>query len=121
MRIGSNLLNMALRVITPQTVQYSRFVSRETLANFQLVDTFADAVPVSGSFQPVPRASYQAMGLDFNKSYCKFYVSEAFQDIQRDKTGDKFVFGGATYQALSNTDWTNVDGWLGSLAVMVQS
>lgn len=114
-----NLLNRALTVLPKQTVMYSAFASKVTNEIGLDVSTFAAAVPLVGSFQPVPRSKLQNMGLDYNKSYCQFYTSTHMRDLQRDMTGDQFTFAGTTYQVMSNTDWFNIDGWLGSLAVAI--
>lgn len=113
-----NLLNLALSTPLPkQTVQWYQFVSKTTNEIGLDVDTFAAPVGVIGSFQPVPRSKLQFMGLDYNKSYCQFYTSTAFADLMRDAAGDQFVFAGDRYQVMSNTEWFNVNGWNGSLAV----
>lgn len=119
MKIGGNLLNLAFKLIPPQTVSYSQYTGKTTNEIGLDVTSYAAAVPIKGSFQPVPRSKLEAMGLDFNKSYCQFYTSTAMNDLQRDATGDRFVFAGITYQVISNTEWFNVDGWNGSLAVAV--
>jgi hypothetical protein len=119
MKLGGNLLNLALKVIPKQTVLYSQFTGRTTNSIGLDVISFAAAVNVTGSFQPVPREKIENMGLDYNKSYCNFYTSTPLADLMRDTAGDRFVFGGRTYQVMSNIDWTNVDAWLCSLAVAI--
>lgn len=119
MKIGGNLLKLAQSVIGTNSVQYSAFVSAPANAIGLKVSSYATAIPLKGNFQPVPRSNFQNLGLDFNKEYCKFYVSYPLTDLQRDKAGDRFVFGGKTYQVMSNTEWLNIDGWIGSMAVAV--
>lgn len=119
MKIGGNLLNLAMTVIPKQTVLYSKFTGKVTNSIGLDVNSFAAAANVTGSFQPVPRDKLQNMGLDYNKTYCRFYTSTAFADLERDGAGDRFIFGGRTYQVMSNVEWINVDGWNSSLAVAI--
>lgn len=119
MKIGGNLLKLAMTVIPKQTVLYSQYTGKTTNGIGLDVNSYAAAVNITGSFQPVPRDKLQNMGLDYNKSYCNFYTSTPLADLERDGAGDRFVFGGKTYQVMSNTEWLNVDGWNGSLAVAI--
>jgi len=120
MRIpGGNLFTMASRLIAQQVVQYSRWASRTPNDVGQDVDTYAEAVPMSGSVQAVPRALYQALGLDFTKSYVTFTTPNDIQDLGRDRTGDKFTYFGRTYFVESETDWHDIDGWTQALCVDV--
>jgi len=117
---GSNLLKMALTVIGSQTVQYYAFLSNTTNASGIKIPTFEDPVPMRGSFQPVPRTYFNQLGLDFTKEYMNWYDPNAItNDIGRDRTGDRIAFAGKIYQALSSTDWKNVDGWNGTIFVRI--
>lgn len=115
---GSNLLKMALKVIGSQTVQYIQYLGRvENSAGF-LVSTYAEPVPLTGSFQPVPRQYFAQMGLDYNKSYAMLYdPNGTIKDLDRDRSGDYIEFADARYEAMSSTDWTPIDGWNGTLFV----
>lgn len=116
---GSNLLNLALTVIAPQTVIYYKALQR-TLNNVgQDVTLYAPAVNLEGSFQTVPKNLYETYGLDFQKTYATFYTSTNIIDIQRDVSADQIIFNGKRYQCESNNDWFAVDGWMGVLCVMV--
>lgn len=114
---GSNLLNMALTVIAPQTVKLFKTTARAANAIGMQVSAYAAPVNVRGSFQPVPRNLYQQYGLDFNKNYATFYVSALIQDVTRATGGDQVEFGGRRYQVLSENDWIQVDGWTAPLLV----
>lgn len=118
---GSNLLRLAIGVIGAQTVMWSHATGRTNNIIGLLVTTYADPVAVTGSFQPVPRALIETLGLDFNKEYVTFFTTTSFQDIGRDDAPDKFVFDGSTYQVLNNTEWMAVDGWNSSIAVKITS
>lgn len=117
---GSNLLKLALTVIGSQLVQYQSFVSKETNAAGIKVPTYAAVVPLKGSFQPVARQYYNQMGLDFNKEYCNWYDPNAtVNDLGRDRKGDRIIFAGKVFEALSSSDWKAVDGWNGTIFVRI--
>lgn len=116
-----NLLNLALTVIPSQTVSWMRFESYIDQPNGQQSPQFYAPYTVVGSFQPVQRANFQNLGLDFNKEYVQFRTSSPAQDMGRDIAGDRFIFAGATYQVMSKTDWQNVNGWTNELAVKIET
>lgn len=116
---GSNLLAMALGVIGPQPVQWLPFVALVTNAAGVKVATWGAPVTVHGSFQPVARNLIQTLGLDFAKSYATFYATANVMDVLRNKTGDRLIYAGKTYQVVSNTDWFAQDGWKGIMCVEV--
>lgn len=116
---GDNLLEDALDIIATQDVDLYRFVSRAKDARGVMVGSYAGPIAVQGSVQAVDRKHYQQMGLDFARTYVKFYTSEEVRNVQRDQTGDLFTYGGRWYQAESQTSWLDQDGWNDVLAVMV--
>lgn len=116
---GSDILAMALTVIDATTVRLYEFTGRSTTAAGMRVATFADPVDIVGSLQPVPRAMYQQLGLDFNKNYVTFYSSKSIKDVTRDRTGDQLEYDGKRWQVESSNDWLSVDGWNGVLCVQV--
>jgi hypothetical protein len=119
---GSNLLKTALRVIARQTVSYFEVLEVTKNAAGYKVTSYDDAKCLTGSFQPIDSRYYSQMGLDFTKSYAMWYdPNGTVRDVQRDKTGDKIVFCGSTYVALSNNEWKPVDGWNSTLFVKVPS
>jgi len=118
---GSNLLEDALTVIESQDFQWLQFLGRDT--NSIGIDNanYAPAVPLEGSVQPVPRSLFQALGLDWKKNHITIYNFENITGIQRDSSGDRVIFGGKTYQALSENDWSQIDGWTGTLFAEVRN
>lgn len=116
---GGNLLNLALSVIAKQQMIYSRFIKRDTGPNGMFISKYAAGIPVTGSFQPVARNLYQAMGLDFQKNYANIFISRSILDVERDVAGDQFKVCGDTWQAESKTAWSAVDGWDQVLCVEV--
>lgn len=118
---GINLLSLAQTVIASQTVSYFVNTGRSNNAIGMLVATFADPVPVAGSFQPFPREKYEIYGLDFNRSYFNFYVSRNVIDLQRNIAGDQLEFQGKRYQCVSKTPWVGIDGWDAVLCVEIEN
>lgn len=116
---GSNLLNMAMRVIAKQHFEYYRFQSRTPNSIGLDVPSYYPAQCLSGSAQPVPREMMEQMGLDMQRTYFNFYVSAPIIDIERDVSGDQIMFNGQTFQCLSVTPWGAIDGWNAVLAVRV--
>lgn len=119
MIVGSNILNTALSVIGGKRVKWFKAVDRVTNAIGLDVTEFDEAIVIYGSFQAVPRSMYLVLGLDFEKEYVNYYTSNKLIDIVRDASPDEFEFEGSRYQVISNTNWIQVDGWLGSMAVKI--
>lgn len=116
---GSNILNQALRVIAAQNFSYFAFTGRATNDTGLIVATYARAVSVKGSWQPVPRSMYEVLGLDLQKNYANAYVRQDIIDVERDVSGDQFSFNGQRYQCESATKWEPIDGWVQVLCVQV--
>lgn len=115
---GSNLLAKALSIQGVQTVQWLRATGRAPNAAKQMLTVYDDPVDVAGSFQPKNKAWAQSHGLDLAKDYALFYASEPMQSVQRGESGDKFTYGGASYNAVGKEgDWFEQDGWNSILLV----
>jgi hypothetical protein len=116
---GANLLGMALRLLSSQNFDYFAFLSRGTNDIGQDLANYAEPQSLAGSVQPVPRSLFQLYGLDFDRNYLTFYVSQDVIDVTRDVSGDQMFFNGNTYQCIQKTDWFPQDGWTAVLAVQV--
>lgn len=116
---GSNILNQALTVIARSTFNYYANTGRTVSTNGMQVAAYADAVAVTGSWQPVARSLYYFMGLDYQRNYANVYVPQSIVDVSRDKSGDQFEFNGHRYQVESITPWAAIDGWSQCLCVQV--
>ena len=116
---GSNLLNMAFNLIARQTFSYIANLGRTTNDIGQYIQTYADPVTITGSLQPFPRSLFQQYGLDFNKDYVTFFIPQSAVDVERNFSGDEFVFNSIKYQALFKTNWFQIDGWIGIVCVKV--
>lgn len=118
---GSNLLNMARRLIKFQTIQYYQFQSRVLNSARQWVPSFADPIPIQASVQAVDRNRYLDMGLDFNSQYIQLWAPINMVDLTRDSSGDRLVWNGDWYQMKSEQSWWIQDGWAQALAVRIGS
>ncbi len=118
---GSNLLNQALTVIAKQAVIYHKALGRALNDIGQDVTVYDDPVKIYGSFQPVPKNLYDALGLNLQKSYYAFYTSNNVIDLQRNLSNDQLTFGNYRYQCESNTEWFLMDGWKSVLCCQLTS
>lgn len=108
---GSNLLNIALSVITHSPITLYVATGRVENAIGEWVTTYAPAYPVEGSWQPVDRTKYEALGLDLMKNYYTFYTSEVVRSINRGESPDLCERNGRKYSAVGDVPWNDVDGW----------
>lgn len=118
---GMNLLGMASRLIAMQSVQYRIYTGATENAAGILVPTWAAAISVSGSLQPIDHRLLQQYGLDVTKRYMTFYTMQAMGEPERDRTGDRITYGGRTYQVESKTPWNLQDGWGRAICVEVSN
>lgn len=116
---GSNLLNQALKLIHPQSVQWLRITGMVTNSLGYKIPSYSAPIEIKGSFQVVPRRMYQIYGLDMTKSFAMFYTAHDVLDIQRGSSGDVIDFDGRRWQALDENDWHPVDGWTGVMLVAI--
>lgn len=114
-----NLLKQATSLIPMDTVAYSIFMSDTTNDVGLDVSTYATAINIKANVQAISRQNYIELGLDLNKKYVTIFTYENMQDVDRDKSGDRFVYNGETYEILSETDWLNKDGWNYYMAVRI--
>jgi hypothetical protein len=117
---GTNLLKMANRLISFQTVDYFVANGRTLNAARQWVPAFNPAVKLKASVQSVDRRSYAAMGLDFNAQYVNIFTSLDLVDLKRDSSGDRFIYNDKLYVMSKGQNWFVQDGWATCLAVMTQ-
>lgn len=108
---GSNLLGMALGMISSQIVQYQAFTGNTVMADGSKATGFAAPIEMRGSFQPMSAANKKFLGLDLNTNYANFYVSADVFGVDRDRASDRLTYAGKTYQIMSVTDWFEQDGW----------
>ena len=116
---GSNLLNRAARLIRLTPIDYYAFNVRQMNAVGQWVPYYNPMTPFPASVQAVPRDTYVRLGLDLQKNYVTVFASVNAVDLERDSSGDRFVFDGSMYQIESENSWFLRDGWAECLAVEV--
>jgi hypothetical protein len=116
---GSNLLNRASRLIRRNTIMYYKYGERTQNGARQFVTKFMPGFPLAASVQAVHREKYVLQGLDLQKNYLTIFASLDIIDLQRDASGDQFVFNGAIYQIESQNSWFFCDGWAEGLGVQI--
>lgn len=118
---GLNLLAMALGLIASETVEYFGAASRAKQVNGTYLTTYAPSVTVEEcSVQAIDRTKYQAMGLDFQKTYITWYVpNQAFTTVKRGTSGDVIEWNGGRYQLSNGIDWTGQDDWGSAVCVLI--
>lgn len=114
---GSNLLNRAFQLIAKQSVDYYQDIGRVNNEIGLDVTNYAPPATLTGSIQAVPLNNYEQLGLDFGRTYVNFYTNTLLFGVERDVSGDVFVFNGRVYQCRSVTNWKAIDGWNSVLAV----
>ena len=117
---GVNLLNVARQLIKFQEVMYMADQGRVLDDVGQWVTSYANPVGLMASVQAVKRDKYAELGLEFQKKYVKIFASIDAIDINRDETGDRFIFGRELYQIESQTTWYVQDGWCSCLCVAIK-
>lgn len=115
---GINLLAQAFSVIGQQQVQLHQFTGRETNELGQYVSSYTD-LTITGSWQPISKAAYKALGLDLEREHAMLYTPTRVQTIKRDESGDQATMHGKRWQALDLTDWFYQDGWNAVVFVVV--
>lgn len=116
---GANLLSVALRVIQPQTLGHRAFTSRAANAAGDFVSVFAASVDIEGSMQAVNKRLYRELGLNLAKNYSTLYTQATVTPTSRDREGDLLTYGGKTWQAESDMNWSVQDGWRKVLCVEI--
>lgn len=119
MNPGGNNLAMALTVLGHTPVSYFKYASRSANSGGVWVTTYSAPVVVSnGSAQAVNKQKYEALGLDWEKTYINWYVPNlAAVDLSRDVSGDVIEVLGRRWQLMGSNDWFLIDGWKSLMGV----
>ena len=120
---GSNTLAMAMSVLGRTPVSYFKFSGRTTNAGGVMLTTYSSAVTISsGSVQAISKQKYEALGLDWEKSYISWYVPNLDAvDLARDVSGDVIEVLGRRWQLMGSNNWLLIDGWKSLVAVDIGS
>lgn len=121
MNPGSNLLELAGRVMQFQKIELLPFVSREKNDAHVYVNSYDSPVPIKGSAQPVPASSYASLGLERKKNYIMIWSSASIAGVGLDASSDRVRYDAKIYKAVGSNDWTAQDGWGGYMFVEVKS
>jgi len=114
---GSNLLNQAFSLISQQSVSWYKFSGRLLNDIGFYEDTYELPLTITGSLQPVDKSVYQDYGLDFKKSYFRFYTSNNVLGLDRDYSGDRFIYNNINFAVSDEIEWRSIDGWNSVLLV----
>ena len=118
---GSNLLKRARKLIKFGSVKYYATTGRTLNTARQWVASFGPSSPLSCSVQAVPRSVYQKEGLDFNKFYVRVWAPLAMASLDRDTSGDRFIYNSDLYSFSDGENWFAQDGWATVLAIRIKS
>lgn len=119
---GLNLLKVAAGAIQMQTVQYRAWMSRVKSPAGEWVNTFATAVPIKGSWQPVDMRKIATLGLDLKKEYRQLWTAVQVKDIEANpaRGADQIIADGSVWEPVNTPgDWSSVDGWRQYIMVRV--
>lgn len=114
---GGNLLRMAARLIRFETVAHHRFWKNEKVHGGTINPKYYAPAPIKASVQAVSRTMIEMAGLDVQRDYRMVYTQTVLQDVKRAESPDMLDYAGRRYVVESNTDWSNADGWMGSIVV----
>jgi hypothetical protein len=118
---GSNLLNLAHRLISWQNITYFVNTGRTLNAAKQWVAQYGPGQPMQCSVQAINRSTYVAMGLDFNVLAVQVFAPLDLIDLQRDSSGDQFEYNGDRYKMANGQNWFEQDGWATCMAIRINS
>lgn len=116
---GGNTLAIAMSVLGRTAVNYFKFSSRTTNAGGVMLTNYLSAVTIAtGSVQAISKQKYEALGLDWEKSYIAWYVPNLDAvDLARDVSGDVIEVLGRRWQLIGSNNWLLIDGWKSLIAV----
>lgn len=114
---GSNLYRLASRLIKKLPVEYYKYSGRTLDLQRNYVSTYEPVQNLQAQVQAVNRNKYQAYGLDFQKNYIKIFIDVDIVDINRDTSGDYFIFNSKHYKMESQMGWFIQDGWCQCICV----
>lgn len=107
-----NLLNQALGAIPPKSVVYKKFIRNTTSASGILIPIYEEEVSISNSIvQPVPKESYEKLGLDLKREYRNVWISADVASLSGQLSNDVLYFDNRTWNIWGDTVWETYDGW----------
>lgn len=116
---GSNILNIAMGVIATQRVTWHEYAGRTTDAMGVHIAAYSAPRVIRGSWQPVNRARYEALGLDFAKRYYMYFTSNPVRGVYTGRSADLIDYRGRRHEVVDVQPWDAEDGWSQVLVVDV--
>jgi hypothetical protein len=118
--LGGRILSMAMRLTGSQQVGYVKFLSRQKNPETgYMVSIYANLVFITAQVQGIDAAAKQYLGLDIQKEYIRVYSETPINELARDSEADRLIWGGGTYEVLSNNGWSKPQGFNGVMAVQI--
>lgn len=114
---GINLLSIAFELIGTQNIKYRKAMGRTQNSQFQWIPNFSEFFDLEVSVQRVPRRQYVQYNLEFQRQYVSVFASYDMIDLERDTSGDQFIYNGRLYNLESQGTWFAQDGWAVCMAV----
>jgi len=116
---GSNLLKIAQRVIKFQRVFWHQFAARAEDELGEFVSFYNAPQVIKGSWQPVNRARYEALGLDFARRHYNFFTANDVLGVTEGRGTDLIDYQGKRHEVVDVQPWAQEDGWNQVLVVEV--
>lgn len=112
MSIPFDLLDIALDGVGTQNFKLKRWKSRTISDNGLPVDTYETAINCVGQIQPADQATYEMLGLNFEKEVRIVWTSEKVSSLENDKHApDLLLFEGKVWTVKSVMPWNYPNGW----------
>lgn len=107
-----NLLNLALRLIPPVTVQY-RIFSGSAVNEFGIsVNTYSEPITVKNAhIQPLKAEMYAQYALQDVRNVKVCYIPVNVIGQLDKSTNDIIIYNGRKYNIIDTHEWYNYDGW----------
>lgn len=107
-----NLLRLALGVIPPVKISYSKFMGNVVSEVGVKIPTYSQPLEINGSVQRVKTDVYEALGLKMEKNYKAVFVPADIVGINYQQSPDKFSFYGKDWIVCGDlANWYQYDGW----------
>lgn len=110
---GSNLLKIAQRVIKFQRVFWHQFAERSEDELGEFVSLYNAPQVIKGSWQPIDRSRYEALGLDFASKYYNFFTPHGVLGVSEGRGTDLIDYQGRRHEVVDVIPWQTEDGWSG--------
>lgn len=118
-----NLLPIAMQATNilgcNQPILYYQYDRTVTDSMGRDIPQYLDPIPLQASVQAVDNKTYQELGLDLNKHYKSIWAEHPMFSIAERKQPDKIIYNNMTFILVSNTNWSETNGYTQALMVQV--